>query len=328
MLRSRLELVEGARRQASALGLTVSGQYTSFVPWPGDRILTTVVATPFRDIRAAGFSFPLVGRLPYKGFFDEQAAEAEARKLRAAGFDTCVSPVPAYSTLGWLNDPVTEPMLRTSRGRIVETVIHELVHATVFVPGDADFNESVATFVGQEASARFFADPEEAAAQRARVHDTRLLARELSVFGSEVEALYLSQVPDEDLPAQRGQLEPRLRHRIAGLPFHSHDREAAARIAQKIRLNDACLALRGTYATDLPAFEERLASLDDDLTAFVAELREAALAGDPRPAFLHGATRAPRAGSRPTLRARRSSDGSAESPAHPKAARGTDAPSE
>ena len=320
--------MEDARLQASGLGLTVSGQYTSFVPWPGDRVVTTVVATPFRSTRASDFSFPLVGRVPYKGFFDAQAAEAEARKLRAAGFDTCVSPVTAYSTLGWLNDPVTEPMLRASRGRIVEMVIHELVHATVFVPDDADFSESVATFVGQEAAVRFFSDRQQAALQRARVHDSRLLARALSRFENQIEALYLSELPDEDVQARRDQLEPKLRHRIAALPFQAHDPGSAARLSRKIRLNDACLALRGTYAVDLPAFAERLASLDADLPAFVSQLREAALAEDPRQRFFRRAAGSEDPGSRAGPRAPRSSDASAESPAHPKAARDTGQPSE
>jgi predicted aminopeptidase len=106
-LHARLEVVEQARQQAQDLGLDVKGQYTSFVPWPGDRVITTVVATRPRELEPAGFSFLLVGRLPYKGFFEQKDAETEAAMLRADGFDTCVSPVTAYSTLGWLDDPVT-----------------------------------------------------------------------------------------------------------------------------------------------------------------------------------------------------------------------------
>ena len=64
----------------------------------------------------------------------------------------CLLPIPAYSTLGWLNDPVTAPMLREGRARLIEVVLHELVHATVYVPDEPDWNEGLATFFGQEAA--------------------------------------------------------------------------------------------------------------------------------------------------------------------------------
>ncbi len=81
-LRERLSVVEEVRAYASGLGLEVDGNYTSYVPWPGDRVVTTVVATEPGSVEPAGFWFPLVGTLPYKGFFEPERAEAEAERLR------------------------------------------------------------------------------------------------------------------------------------------------------------------------------------------------------------------------------------------------------
>src|SRR5262245_59467267 len=156
-LRERLALAPQARELARGLGLEVGGQYTTYVAWPGDRVVTAVVATRPGEVEAAGFWFPIVGTVPYKGFFDPARARAEADRLRGRGYDVCEVAVPAYSTLGWLDDPLTEPMLRGGPGRIVETIVHELVHATVFLPDAADWNEGVATFVGQEASVAWYA---------------------------------------------------------------------------------------------------------------------------------------------------------------------------
>ena len=157
--RTLLVVVPLVRAYASALGLEVGDQYTSFVDWPGDRIVTTLVRTRPRSIEPIGFWFPFVGRLPYKGYFDRERAERDALRLREDdAYDVCVSGVAAYSTLGWLDDPVTSPMLRRGAATLVETLLHELVHATAFVSEDVDFNESVAQFIGQEAAVRFFAE--------------------------------------------------------------------------------------------------------------------------------------------------------------------------
>jgi predicted aminopeptidase len=105
-VRDSLALVAAVRRFAAEIGLTVSGQYESYAPWPGDRVVTALVATRSGEIDPAGFWFPLLGTQPYKGYFDLARAEREAESLRRAGLDTCLVPVPAYSTLGWFDDPV------------------------------------------------------------------------------------------------------------------------------------------------------------------------------------------------------------------------------
>ncbi len=284
-LRDALALVEDARLFAAELGLEVGDQYTSFAEWPGDRVVTSVVATRPGEIEAAGFRFPIVGRVPYKGFFDPARAEAEAERLRAKGLDVCVVPVAAYSTLGWFSDPLTGPMLRGGDGELVETVIHELVHATVFVESAADFNEGVATFVGQEGAVRFFAarDGEvAAAAERQRISEDRLVAAELARLRTAVGELY-EEPAGAARDARRGELEADARARLAALPLQHHDAE---RLAEGVRLNDACLALAGTYQADLEAMAVRLEAADGDLSRFVAAVRAAAEAPDPRAALL------------------------------------------
>jgi predicted aminopeptidase len=290
-LRAHLRLVQGARETARAIGLDVGGQYTSYAPWPGDRVVTTVVAARPGSVEAAGFWFPLLGRLPYKGYFDAARANAEAARLRAQGLDVCVVPVPAFSTLGWFDDPVPEPLLRGGDGRLVETIVHELVHATVYLPDDADFDEGVASFIGEEASVRFFAaaqGPEAAERRRAEVEDDRRLDAWILAFRGRVTDLY-AELPG--LPAReerRARLEEDARAELAGLFFGTRD---TAALSRTLRLNDACLALAATYATDVPRYAATLSALGGDLPAFVARLREAAKAPDPRAAL--GAPAAP-----------------------------------
>jgi len=278
-LRKRLELVLEAREFAAGLGLEVDDQYTSYVAWPDDRIVTTVVATRPGQIDPAGFTFPIVGHVPYKGFFERGRAEAEATRLRARGLDVCVLAIPAYSTLGWLADPVTDPMLHYGDHYLVETVIHELVHATVFFPDAADFNEGIASFIGQEGAVRFYARRGQGDLLRAEVEDDRRVQEALLTLRQEVGALYAATEPGAERARRRDALETEGRARLAALPLRHAD---AAAIGQRARLNDACLSIAATYASDLPAYARRLEALGGDLSAFIALARSVEDADDPR----------------------------------------------
>ena len=283
-LRQRLHLVERVRAFGSALGLDVDGQYTSFVELPGAAVVTSVVATRPGEIEPAGFWFPVVGRVPYKGFFDPQRAESEARRLAGRGLDTCLTPVVAYSTLGWFDDPLTGPLLRLEDGALVEVLLHELVHATLYVAGDADFNEGVATFVGEEAAVRFWegAAPPDAAAvarERARVADDRAIASRLARFRAAVADLYAAGLEEPQRRRRRAALEDAVRRDLGTLALAVRD---PAALAAGVRLNDACQALVGTYESDLPGYAARLAELDGDLAVFLEQAKAAVDGDDPR----------------------------------------------
>jgi predicted aminopeptidase len=283
-LAERLRIAGAVRSYAEELGLDVGAQYTSYVDWPGDRVVTSVVATRPGEIEARGFWFPLIGRVPYKGFFDRARAEREAKHLAGEGLDTCLVPVVAYSTLGWMADPLTAPLARSPR--LAETLIHELVHATVFVASQPDFNEGVATFVGQEGVVRFVAARSgEAAAgrERLRVAEDRKIAAVLESFRREVADLYATTEPGQGRAARRAALELAVREVLAALPLATRD---AAAVSRSVRLNDACQALIGTYQGDLPHYEALLERLGGDLARFVELARTAAGEPDPRAALL------------------------------------------
>jgi predicted aminopeptidase len=283
-LAERLRQTAEVRVFARSLGLDVGQQYTSYVDWPGDRVVTTVVATRPGEVEARGFWFPLVGRLPYKGYFDPKRAEREAARLAGRGLDTCLFPVVAYSTLGWIADPLTAPLARSPR--LVETLFHELLHATVFVRSQPDFDEGLATFVGQEAAVRFAAareGPEAAAHERARVEEDRLVAAALQAFRERVRGLYGAMPAGAARDAARRDLEAQARADLAALPLPGRDPRL---LAERVRLNDACLALTGTYQGDIGRYAARLAGLDGDLPRFLALAREAAAQADPRAALL------------------------------------------
>jgi predicted aminopeptidase len=139
-----------------ALGLDVGDSYTSFTRLESDT-LALVLSAAYRDrLASRTWWFPIVGRVPYRGFFDEQDALETQRDLEAEGFDTLLRPTAAFSTLGWFADPLLSSILGQDDVELVETILHELSHNHLFVSGRVRFNESFATFVGRAGAAEFF----------------------------------------------------------------------------------------------------------------------------------------------------------------------------
>jgi predicted aminopeptidase len=177
-------------------------------------------------------------------------------------------------------------MLRGSEGQTVETIFHELVHATVYAKDHIDFNETVASFIGQEASVRFYADTEGATAaetRRTAVDDSRALSTVLTRLRDRVEVLYQETEPGVEQKRRREALEIAAREELAGLALHGRDGTA---LAQTLRLNDACVALSETYGAGIERYAAKLAALGEDLPEFIARLRAAADAPDPAEALL------------------------------------------
>ena len=156
-LRSRLRLVVAARQFAvDSLGLSAGESFTTFAQLDRDT-LVLVLSAAYRDrLEAYRWWFPIVGRLPYKGYFRERDALRARDDFNARGFDTYLRPASAFSTLGWFNDPLLSTTVRADTTWLANTVIHELSHNTLFVAGNAEFSESFASFIGARGAEAFF----------------------------------------------------------------------------------------------------------------------------------------------------------------------------
>jgi predicted aminopeptidase len=153
----RLRLALEARAFGIAqIGLRGGDGFTYFVDSHGAPIAWNVTAAPKCELKPHLNTFPIVGAVPYLGFFHEPDVHAEAARLAALGLDTYVREVAGYSTLGLTTDPIYSSMIEGSDARIVEVVLHEMTHTTVYLPGHADWNESMATLVGIRGAAAFF----------------------------------------------------------------------------------------------------------------------------------------------------------------------------
>jgi predicted aminopeptidase len=155
--RTKLTFVVEARNYAiDEFGLDVGRSYTSFSQLQSDTLAMVLSAAHRDQLTPKTWWFPIVGRVPYRGYFDEDAAIKEQGKLEEDGFDTFLRPTAAFSTLGWFADPLLSTLLRLDEVDLVETVLHELSHNHLFVKGRVRFNESFATFVGRAGAIEFF----------------------------------------------------------------------------------------------------------------------------------------------------------------------------
>ena len=156
-IRDKLETVLAVRKfAADQLGLNVGGAYRSYAPVDQGAIVHVLMAAPRDSLEPYTWWFPIVGSVPYRGYFAETEAMAEAQSLEATGLDTMVRSAVAFSSLGFFDDPLLTSLLKLSRVELAGVLIHELFHRTYYMPSDAMFNESAANYVGSAGAVAFF----------------------------------------------------------------------------------------------------------------------------------------------------------------------------
>ncbi len=155
----KLRLIQDAREFATeAIGLNTADSYEEFFDTGGKTLAWNVSACAKHAFAPKRWSFPIVGTVPYLGYFDWQQATTKVFELREQGYDVLSYPVNAYSTLDFLPNPVFSGMLEYNDLALVDTVLHELLHDTVWSHASTTFNESLATFVGRQGAIDYFAD--------------------------------------------------------------------------------------------------------------------------------------------------------------------------
>jgi predicted aminopeptidase len=155
-LKAKIRLIEEIKQfGVDSLGLSPSDNYTTFYDQHGKPILWVITASPRYQLEAKEWKFPIIGAFPYKGYFEQDKADTEEAQLVEAGYDTDINEVSAWSTLGYLKDPILSSMLYRSEGSLTNLILHELTHGTLFVKGNLELNENLASFVGDWGAVRF-----------------------------------------------------------------------------------------------------------------------------------------------------------------------------
>jgi predicted aminopeptidase len=298
-IRARLETVLAVRGfAADQLGLNVGGAYRTVTNVDSGAIVWVVMAAPRDSLKPYTWWFPIVGDVPYRGYFSHDDANAEAAKLEARGLDTYVRPAVAFSSLGFFNDPLLSNLLALPRVELAGVIIHELFHRTYFLASNVMFDESAATFVGGRGAIAFYSaveGPDSADAAAARgIFESDL---KFSLFLLQEEArllrLYQSGLPEAEILRRRqpifrsiasdyGKLKPSL----SGLERFDLDKE---------KINNAVLLNYLIYFHDLRNFDALYRLNHGDLRATIAQIIALAKGspGDPFGAVWRAARNAP-----------------------------------
>jgi len=272
-VRAKLEVVGRARELARDIGLTAGESYQSYVALDRPFASIALSAAPKDRLEPYVWHFPIVGNVPYKGFFDRALAEEERAALAADGYDTYLREVDAYSTLGWFADPVLSPMLQRSEASLVDTIVHESTHATIFEKGNADFNEGLATFVGGEGAILYLvrtkgADSPEAKALAARLADQERFTAFLKELFADLDAYYAGPASPTDKVAGRDARMAEWQDRLRGADVGLFKRYA------EIPWNNAFLLSLKLYLVDLGRFRRLHEGLGGDIAATVRFLKD------------------------------------------------------
>ncbi|MGZ3863289.1 MAG: aminopeptidase [Bacteroidia bacterium] len=154
--KDKLLLVEKIRQYSvDSLGYKPTKNFTTYFDQKNQPLLWVITACKPLKFEAYEWNFPMLGNVSYKGFFNKNIALHEYLKLAKEGYDTDLSTVSAWSTLGWLPDPILSSMLKRSKARLANLLFHELFHATYYAPGTVDVNENLANFIGNKATLLF-----------------------------------------------------------------------------------------------------------------------------------------------------------------------------
>ncbi len=152
-LKRKLFLIEEVRKYAiDSLGLKDTENYKTLYDQKGEELMWVVQACEPFALKPKLWNFPVIGDVPYKGFFNKEKAIQERAQLQKENYDVSIRNPGGWSTLGWFNDPILSGMLKRDDGDLASLIIHEMVHATIFVKDDVDFNENLASFIGDTAS--------------------------------------------------------------------------------------------------------------------------------------------------------------------------------
>lgn len=273
-LRTRLVEAEQIRSYAvSALAEPDNGSYRSYADLKRPFVVYNVFAAPSLSLKLRESCLLVVGCVEYRGYYSRESAEAYAAELHQDGWETFVAGIPAYSTLGYFDDPLLNTFIDLPRAEVARMIFHELAHQILFVRGDTTFNESFAVTVETVGVQRWLTAHPDAAMQYERYDAHRRQFRKLvESYRKRLEALYAGPESDEEKAASKDALFSRMRADYAALKtswggYKGFDLWFAT------DLNNAKIGSFATYNQWVPAFMALLAQEHGDLPRFYAAVK-------------------------------------------------------
>ena len=272
--RASLQLVLAARDFAADIGYDARQTYTTYADIGRDTLLLVLSASPRNCLCPYTWKYPIVGRIPYKGFFDPAMARQEAGRLERKGYDIYLRPAGAFSTLGWFNDPLYSTAMSRDSVELAATVLHEIAHNTLYVKSATPFNESFAQLAGYRAAEAFFRRRgSTAAAEQAanRWLDEVVLSDYYAALAARLDSLYKVAPDSAAVDSGRAELGHWAREQLAG-PVAARLKTYTIGPMADRPVNNARLIAARIYRTRLDLFEQWYERHGSDIRGSVAAL--------------------------------------------------------
>jgi len=261
-----------------------SQNYTTFVKLEDPYVTYVVQAAYAWELKPYLWHFPLVGDVPYKGYFVKSMAYEEAAGFAKDRYDTYVRGVSAYSTLGWFQDSVLSTMLRYEDYELAELILHETVHTTLYIKSAAEFNERMATFLGHEGMKQFYLKKEGPASPQLKKadddgHDQKLFSEFITREVNSLKKWYVENkghVTPESKAERLKELQARFKSGLNPKLLTENYRDF-----EKRELNNAYLLAYQTYEYSLSDFQKLFDHFDGDFGKTLDYLKS--LERDPQP---------------------------------------------
>ena len=257
------------------LGLSNTKSYTRYRRIDREALVWVVSGVQMTSWERHLWEYPLVGSLPYRGYYRREDALQEADSLKARGFDTLVRRVTAYSFLGIVPDPLYSFSLERPDSSLADLILHEMAHATLFASGQGAFNENFATFVGLEGSRRYIADRYGADsreyAEMVALREDREAARRLMRELHERLEEHFQTTTGDELIAGKERIYEEFQARLSVQYSELFTTEAYRWLAET-ELNNAVVDLFIKYSGDLDLFYRLLEQRGDSLSEVVETL--------------------------------------------------------
>jgi predicted aminopeptidase len=280
-----LRVAEIKRFAVEEIGLKDNGNYTRFRQTAGDHLADVVSACDAVSFTPYLWSYPVLGRLPYKGFYERPDAEGEAATLRKRGYDVIIRGVDAFSTLGFTKDPLYSFMQGYSPFEIASLIIHEQTHATLFVKGQPQFNEELASFVGDTGALLWLRrvygpDSEEYGSAVESREDAETFTALLKGLCAELDAVYAGPLTREEKLARKAEIILAFKRRMGGADAPRFRTKAYGNLGS-LPINNAFLSLYSLYSDDVPLLRSYCQrACGGDLRRFMESAKALSRAGD------------------------------------------------
>ena len=276
-VQEKIRFIQEVKRYGEErVGLNRSKNYSRFYEVKGP-VLYVVTASEKEQLNLYHWTFPIVGKVTYKGFFTKKGALQEKSDLDKRGYDTFLRSSEAYSTLGWLKDPIFSSMLKWDDGTLANLILHEMAHTTVYFKGDTDFNEQMATFIGNQGAIGFLAKRYGSESQEVLVavesqEDDLLFSQWVDHAYQRLSTFYSQAISKEEKLAGREEIFLSLQEEFREIQPRFKTKEY--RNCDQIPVNNAALLAHRQYFHRLEKFERLYEYLGRDLRRLVEMMKE------------------------------------------------------